>query len=86
MRSPKLSKPNQRCSKIPREKRKRISLDPPQQAARITSLPLCLMGELGGNSGIRVARDSDPIRREPVERTINGLNAIVKSTEREAAG
>jgi RNA-directed DNA polymerase len=28
-------------------------------------------------------RDSDPIRREPGERTINGLNAIVKRTERD---
>ena len=34
----------------------------------------------------RFARDSDPIRREPGERTIDGLNPIVKRTEREAAG
>jgi hypothetical protein len=33
----------------------------------------------------RVA-DSDAIRGEPGERTINGLNAIVKRTEREGSG
>jgi hypothetical protein len=30
----------------------------------------------------RVVRDSNPIRGEPGERTINGLNAIVRRTER----
>jgi hypothetical protein len=34
----------------------------------------------------RVVRDSERIRGEPSERTINGLNAIVKRTEREATG
>ncbi len=33
-----------------------------------------------------MVRDSDPIRGERGERTINGLNAIVKRTEREGSG